>query len=100
VLGTAVILFAALFVLVFMMPFYYGSKVRSVPGYLKLRYNEATRALNAVSFAIMTLLMSGISMYAMAMLFQVLLGWSLTASILLSAFVVLIYAARAKKKND
>lgn len=82
---------AMLFLGIFMMPFYYGSRVRSVPEYLKLRYNEATRALNAVSFAIMTLLMSGISMYAMAMLFQMLLGWSLTASIFLSAFVVLIY---------
>ncbi len=57
---------AMLFLGIFMMPFYYGSKVRSVPEYLKLRYNEATRGLNAISFAAMTLLMSGISMYAMA----------------------------------
>ena len=82
---------AMVFLGIFMMPFYYGSRVKSVPEYLKLRYNEATRGLNAVSFAVMTLLMSGISMYAMAMLFQMLLGWSLTASILLSALVVLIY---------
>lgn len=82
---------AMLFLGVFMMPFYYKSKVRSVPGYLKLRYNEATRSLNALSFAVMTLLMSGISMYAMALLFQLILGWSLTTSILLSAGVVLLY---------
>jgi len=82
---------AMIFLGIFMMPFYYKSKVRSVPGYLKLRYNEATRSLNAISFAIMTLLMSGISMYAMALLFKMLLGWSLTSSILLSAGVVLIY---------
>ncbi len=82
---------AMIFLGVFMMPFYYGSKVRSVPEYLKLRYNEATRGLNAISFAVMTLLMSGVSMYAMALLFELTLGWSLTSSILLSAFVVLIY---------
>ncbi|HUI30811.1 MAG TPA: sodium:solute symporter family protein [Candidatus Acidoferrales bacterium] len=82
---------AMIFLGIFMMPFYYGSKVRSVPEYLKLRYNEATRGLNAISFAIMTLLMSGISMYAMALLFESTLGWSLTSSIFISALVVLIY---------
>lgn len=82
---------AMIFLGVFMMPFYYSTKIRSVPGYLKLRYNEATRSLNAISFAVMTVLMSGISMYAMALLFHMLLGWSLTASIFLSAGVVCIY---------
>ncbi|HTP81206.1 MAG TPA: sodium:solute symporter family protein [Bacteroidota bacterium] len=82
---------AMVFLGVFMMPFYYQSKVKSVPEYLKHRYNEATRALNAVSFALMTVLMSGISMYAMALLFELMLGWSLTYSILLSALVVLLY---------
>lgn len=82
---------AMVFLGIFMMPFYYESKVRSVPEYLKLRYNEATHAVNAISFAIMTILMSGISMYAMALLFKVMLGWTLTASILISALVVLIY---------
>ena len=82
---------AMIFLGVFMMPFYYQSKIKSVPEYLKHRYNEATRALNAVSFAIMTVLMSGISMYAMALLFESMLGWSLTSSILLSALVVLLY---------
>jgi SSS family solute:Na+ symporter len=82
---------AMIFLGIFMMPFYYGSKVKTVPEYLKLRYNEATRGLNAISFAIMTVLMSGISLYAMALLFKLMLGWSLTGSILFAAIVVLLY---------
>lgn len=82
---------AMLFVGVFMMPFYYGSKARSVPEYLKLRFDEKTRGLNALSFAAMTVLASGINMYAMALVFQLLLGWSIHASILVSACVVLAY---------
>ena len=82
---------AMLFLAIFMMPFYYGSRVRSVPEYLSLRYNEATRALNAVSFAVMTVLMSGISLYSMAIIFRLLLGWDLNTSIFISAFVVLVY---------
>jgi SSS family solute:Na+ symporter len=82
---------AMVFLGIFMMPFYYGSKVKTVPEYLKHRYNEATRGLNAISFAVMTVLMSGISLYAMALLFKLMLGWSLTASILFAAVVVLLY---------
>ncbi len=82
---------AMVFLGIFMMPFYYGSRVKTVPEYLKLRYNEATRGLNAISFAIMTVLMSGISLYAMALLFKLMLGWSLTGSILFGAVVVLLY---------
>ncbi len=82
---------AMIFLGVFMMPFYYGSKVKTVPEYLKLRYNESTRGLNAISFAVMTVLMSGVSLYAMALLFKIMLGWSLTASILFAAVVVLLY---------
>jgi SSS family solute:Na+ symporter len=82
---------AMVFLGIFMMPFYYGSKVKTVPEYLKHRYNEATRGLNAISFAIMTVLMSGISLYAMALLFKLMLGWSLTVSILFAAVVVLLY---------
>lgn len=82
---------AMIFVGIWMMPFYYGSKVRSVPEYLKLRFNEATRALNAISFAFMTVLMSGINMYAMALVFRSILGWSMNFSILISAGVVLAY---------
>lgn len=84
---------AMLFLSIFMMPFYYGSRIHSVPEYLKLRFNEATRALNAISFAIMTVLMSGINMYAMALVFKLLLNWDMTASIIVSAGVVLAYTA-------
>jgi solute:Na+ symporter, SSS family len=82
---------AMLFVGVFMMPFYYGSKARSVPEYLKLRFDEKTRTFNAVTFAVMTVFSSGISMYALGLLFQLVLGWSFTASVLLSAVIVLAY---------
>ena len=82
---------AMVFVAVFMMPFYYGSKARSVPEYLKLRFDEKTRALNAVTFATMTIFSSGISMYAMALLLNLLLGWDFNLSVWLSAIVVLLY---------
>jgi SSS family solute:Na+ symporter len=95
---------AMVFVGVFMMPFYYGSRARSVPEYLRLRFDEKTRGLNAVSFAIMTLFSSGISMYAMAKLIQILhifdapfawLGlpqaWIFHFSLVISALVVLGY---------
>ncbi|MGH9668032.1 MAG: sodium:solute symporter family transporter, partial [Bryobacteraceae bacterium] len=82
---------AMLFIGVFMMPFYYGSRARSVPEYLKLRFDEKTRGLNALTFAVMTVFSSGISMYALGLLFELVLGWSFTASVLLSAVIVLIY---------
>lgn len=82
---------AMVFLGVFMMPFYYGSKARSVPEYLKMRFDERTRGLNAISFAIMTLLSSGINIYAMAIVFKFLLGWSLNVSMLIAAVVVLAY---------
>ncbi len=82
---------AMVFVGVFMMPFYYGSRARSVPEYLKLRFDEKTRAFNAVSFATMTVFSSGISMYALAKLLELLLGWDFDVSLLLSALVVLAY---------
>ena len=95
---------AMIFVGIFMMPFYYGSKARSVPEFLRLRFDEKTRALNACSFAVMTVFSSGISMYAMARLIQTLhvfdylflstglpLGWIFHLSIVLSAIIVLGY---------
>jgi SSS family solute:Na+ symporter len=82
---------AMVFLAIFMMPFYYGSKARSVPEYLKMRFDEKTRALNAVSFAIMTVFSSGISMYALARLLELLLGWNFDVSIGVSAVVVLVY---------
>ncbi|HEY7236477.1 MAG TPA: sodium:solute symporter family protein [Gemmatimonadaceae bacterium] len=82
---------AMVFVGLFMMPFYYGSRARSVPEYLKLRFDEKTRTLNAVSFAVMTVFSSGISMYALGKLLNLLLGWSFDASILVAAIIVLVY---------
>ncbi|MDQ3927302.1 MAG: sodium:solute symporter family protein [Actinomycetota bacterium] len=82
---------AMVFIALFMMPFYYASRVHSVPGYLKLRYNEATRGFNAILFAIFMVLLSGLNMYAMAIVFKLLLGWSITASILLSAGITMTY---------
>jgi solute:Na+ symporter, SSS family len=82
---------AMVFVGIFMMPFYYGSRARSVPEYLKLRFDEKTRGLNAISFAAMTVFSSGVSMYAMGKLLQLLLGWDFTVSVLLSAGIVLVY---------
>jgi len=76
---------AMAFVGVFMMPFYYGSRARSVPEYLKLRFDEKTRGFNAMTFAVMTVFSSGISMYAMGTLLALLLGWNIHASIALSA---------------
>ena len=82
---------AMIFVGLFMMPFYWGSRARSVPEYLKMRFDEKTRALNALSFAVMTIFSSGISMYALGLLLQLILGWSFTTTVLLSAAIVLAY---------
>jgi SSS family solute:Na+ symporter len=82
---------AMVFVGLFMMPFYYGSRARSVPEYLKLRFDEKTRGLNAITFAIMTVFSSGISMYALAKLLELVLGWSFHASIILTGIIVLTY---------
>ncbi len=82
---------AMVFVGIFMMPFYYGSRARSVPEYLRLRFDEKTRSVNAVSFAVMTVFSSGISMYAMGKLFNLLLGWSFNFSVLVAAVIVLAY---------
>src|SRR6476619_3774170 len=82
---------AMVFVGLFMMPFYYGSRARSVPEYLKLRFDEKTRTLNAVTFAVMTVFSSGISMYAMALLLNLILGWNFNVSVWLSAVIVLLY---------
>jgi solute:Na+ symporter, SSS family len=82
---------AMVFVGLFMMPFYYGSRARSVPEYLKLRFDEKTRGFNAITFAGMTIFSSGISMYAMGLLLGVLLGWDFNASVAASALIVLAY---------
>jgi len=84
-------IFAMIFLGVFMMPFYYGSKARSVPEYLSLRFDEKTRALNAISFAIMTIFSSGISLFALAKLLEVVLHWNFDMSIAIAAGIVMIY---------
>ncbi|MFZ0419505.1 MAG: sodium:solute symporter family protein [Candidatus Sulfotelmatobacter sp.] len=82
---------AMLFLALVMMPFYYISKTHSVPGYLKLRFGEPSRALSAISFAFMTVLMSGVNMFAMAKVMQIVLGWDINFSIWASSLTVAIY---------
>jgi len=82
---------AMIFLGVYMMPFYYGSKARSVPEYLKLRFDEKTRTFNALTFAAMTVFSSGVSLYALAMLMELILGWDFNLSIWLAAGIVLVY---------
>ena len=84
---------AMLFLALVMMPFYYISKTHSVPGYLKLRFGENSRTLSSVSFAFMTVLMSGINMYSMALVMKVVLGWDINFSIWVSSITVAIYVA-------
>lgn len=83
--------FAMVFLGIYMMPFYYGSKARSVPEYLKLRFDEKTRTFNAITFAAMTVFSSGVSLYALALLMEVILGWDFNVSIWLAAGIVLVY---------
>ncbi len=84
---------AMLFLAIVMMPFYYISKTHSVPGYLKLRFGESSRALSAISFGFMTILMSGINMFSMALVMKVVLGWDIHFSIWVSSITVAIYVA-------
>jgi len=85
---------AMIFLAVFMMPFYYGSKARSVPEYLKMRFDERVRALNSIAFAVMTVFASGISMNALAKLLHQLLGWNYNAALWICSAVVLIYVLK------
>jgi SSS family solute:Na+ symporter len=85
---------AMVFLAVFMMPFYYGSKARSVPEYLKMRFDERVRALNSISFAVMTVFASGISMNALAKLLHQLLDWNYDASLWICSAVVLVYVLK------
>jgi SSS family solute:Na+ symporter len=82
---------AIVFLGVVMMPFYYGSKVRSVPEYLKARYNNPTHLLNAASFALSAILIAGVNLYSLAIVLRALLGWSLWQAILVAAVFVLMY---------
>lgn len=82
---------AMLFLGIVMMPFYYISRTHSVPGYLKLRYGEPARALSAITFGFMTVLMSGINMYSMALVMKIILGWDIHFSIWVSSLTVAVY---------
>src|SRR5580658_7164140 len=82
---------AMLFLGIVMMPFYYISKTHSVPGYLHLRFGDAARGLSAISFALMTILMSGVNMFAMALVMKTVLGWNITFSIWIGAGTVALY---------
>lgn len=87
-------LVAMVFLAVFMMPFYYGSKARSVPEYLKLRFDERTRCFNSLTFAVMTVFASGISMNALAKLLNLLLGWDYHVSLWVCSGIVLLYVLK------
>ncbi len=82
---------AMLFLALYMMPFYYSSRIHSIPGYLLLRFDEKNRLLNACSFAVMTVLMSGINLYLMAVVFHIVVGWDMHVSIWISAAAVAVY---------
>lgn len=82
---------AMIFLGIYMMPFYYSSKIKSIPGYLKLRFDEKTRVLNGIAFAIMTLLVSGINLYAMALVLHTFIGWDWNISMWASAITVAAY---------
>lgn len=82
---------AMIFLAIYMMPFYYSSRIKSIPGYLKLRFDEKTRVLNAIAFGIMTVLVSGINLYAMALVLHTFLGWNWDVSMWVSAATVAVY---------
>src|SRR3989441_11751467 len=86
---------AMVFVGIFMMPVYYGSRARSVPEYLKLRFDEKTRGFNAITFAVMTEFSSGISMYSLGKLLEPALGWDSPTSVALPAGMVIAYVFSA-----
>ena len=82
---------AMVFLGIVMMPFYYGSKVRSVPEYLRLRFNRPTHLFNALSFAFATVLIAGVNLYALALVLELLLGWPILVGIVVAAAIVLVY---------
>ncbi|HEX6744929.1 MAG TPA: hypothetical protein VF087_11950, partial [Solirubrobacteraceae bacterium] len=82
---------AMVFLGIVMMPFYYGAKVRSVPEYLRLRFNEQTHALNAATFAVATVLIAGVNLFALALIVHLMLGWSISTAIIVAALIVMAY---------
>jgi solute:Na+ symporter, SSS family len=82
---------AMVFLGIVMMPFYYGSKVRSVPEFLLRRFNRPTHLFNALSFALAQVLIAGVNLFALALVLEALLGWALWVSIVIGAAIVLAY---------
>src|SRR6201989_502694 len=82
---------AMVFLGLVMMPFYYGSKVRSVPEYLRLRFNKSSHLFNSITFALGTILIAGVNLYALALVLQLLLGWAILTGIIVAAVIVLVY---------
>ena len=82
---------AMLFLGVVMMPFYYGSKVRSVPEFMRRRFGTGAHLVNAISFAIAQLLIAGINLYLLAKIVEIILGWPLWVSLIVAAAIVLTY---------
>ena len=82
---------AMVFLGIVMMPFYYGAKVRSVPEYLRLRFNKPTHAFNAATFAVATVLIAGVNLFALALIINLMLGWSISVAIVVAAAIVLVY---------
>src|SRR5215213_7054573 len=82
---------AMVFLGIVMMPFYYGSKVRSVPEYLRLRFNNPTHVFNSLTFAVATVLIAGVNLYALALVLKLLLGWPILVGIVVAAAIVLVY---------
>jgi solute:Na+ symporter, SSS family len=82
---------AMVFLGLVMMPFYYGSKVRSVPEYLRMRFGKATHLFNALSFAVATVLIAGVNLFALALVLKIFLGWPILLGIVVAAFIVLAY---------
>src|SRR3954449_1682546 len=82
---------AMVFLGLVMMPFYYGSKVRSVPEYLRLRFSNSSHIFNSVTFALGTILIAGVNLYALALVLELLLGWSILTGIVVAAVIVLVY---------
>jgi SSS family solute:Na+ symporter len=82
---------AMVFLGLVMMPFYYGSKVRSVPEYLRRRFNKPSHVFNAVAFSIATILIAGVNLYALALVLKLMLGWPIIVGIVVAAAIVLVY---------
>ena len=82
---------AMVFLGLVMMPFYYGSKVRSVPEYLRLRFDNSSHIFNSITFAIATILIAGVNLYALALVLELMLGWPIIVGIVVAAFIVATY---------